>query len=420
MGKIPINVSLLQRMPSLDQGFARNTKSLRNSDNTVIENNRQSETGIRAAAENTGGVFKRGLKMNLAKMLGEIREASGHFYVLGYTVDGAEAQIKSKLKISLSNRSAKYRLSYGNEYAESIPYRKLPADEQAVTFKADLLYAQTRRDDLLAQWDYYLFSDVKGGYRVPVTGSFPIDSSGAYDIGFTALGENREPLDYVYTSLKSMPSGEEVSFYDVLFTEERPHYIRFSARSLASDEYSIEEIALAAPRVSETETHLSDLVPIYDPRRTLPLNELRDRERNRGKMKTRKKQAGDTKTVGLDDRLTRDPFRFEDKSVRPNGITRFNTPQSVDVFFHMQHFADPDPDLKLQVMLKTKKNIFPPQGTSLLNVTRLDEETLLYHVRLDTSGLTPDMYEIWVKMIDSKLEKEYKSFHRMEIVNQEF
>ena len=423
MSTVPVNVSLLQNMPSLDQGFSRNAKSLRNPDNTVIENNRQSETGVRAAAETTGGVFKRGLRMNLAKMLREVREASGHFYVLGYTVEGSEAEVKSQLKIRLSSQSGNYRLHYGSEYAENIPYRKLLPDEQAVSFKADLLYAKTSRDDLLAEWDYYLFSDENGGYRIPVTGNFPLDSDSAYDIGFTALGENREPLDYVYTSLKTMPSGEEVSFYDVLFTEKRPHYIRFSARSLASDEYSIEEFVLAAPRVSESETHLSDLVPIYDPRKTLPLSELRDRERSRSTLKTgksrkEKKQEEGTETAE-GKRLRRDPFRYEDQSVRPNGITRFNAPESVDIFFHMQNFTDPEPDLKLQFMLKTRKNIFPPRATSLVNVARLDEDTLLYHCRLDTRGLPPDLYEVWVKMVDSKQDKEYKSYHRMEIVNEE-
>jgi len=403
MAGYPIDVDRLRKIGSMDQEFSQRPEKIRNTDNTVLENDHQSETGIRVAAEHTGGVFKRAYKDNLYQMMQELREASSNFYVLGY--QGEETRTKSRLKISLVNKPQGAVLRYGKEFAQKTPYSKLAPDEQEATFKADILYSQSRRDDLLSSWDYYLFRDPQGGYRIPVTGTFPLaEHFGAHDIGFTALDQDREPLDFTYTSLKNMPKQDRVSFYDVLLSDKRPHYIRFSVRNQANDEVSIEEMAIGPPIASEEGTYLSDMVPIYEARNTLPLNELRQRESKKDKNEAE------------DPRLARDPFRFGDKSVRPNGRTRYNSPKAVDFVFHLQNFKDPVPDLKLQFMLKTDKEILPGEGTTLLNMERIDEETLLYHCRLDTSKLLPNNYEVWVKMLDTKTKTEYMSYHQMEIV----
>ncbi|MDJ0835462.1 MAG: VWA domain-containing protein [Acidobacteriota bacterium] len=415
MTNVPININSLQNMSSLLQEYSKNyAGKLRNPANTVLENNRQSQLGIRAAAEATGGVYKRGLRANMGDMLREARRASAQFYTLGYQVDENNADRPAGLKIELTANQAGYTLHYGDEFARDIPYRKLEPDEQEVNFKADLLYANIRRDDLSAEWDYYLFGNRSTGYKIPVTGLVPHNERHKeFDIGFAALDEFREPLDFSYTSLKSVPEGKRLEFYDVLLTETRPRYIRFAVRNLANDEYSIHEIMLPPPRAPEDGPHLSDLLLSYNAGKTLPLNMLRKRSYE-SKEKKRYKKAG--AESGHAQRVREDPLRVGNRDYRPNGIARFSAPKFVDVFFQLQNFTDNDPKLFLSFLVRTEEGIFGPV-MEMVSQSRVDAETLFYHCRLDMSNVKPGFYDIWLRVVDQKTKLELKSTHSLEITD---
>jgi len=383
------------------------TGKIRRTDNSVVENNRQYETGVRAAAEDSGGLFQRGLRGNLAEMLTEVRTASSHFYLLGYQVDGQHGEAPAMLEIELSDDTREAELIYGRRFARDIPYRDLAADEQEIVFKADLLHAIRRRDDLEAALDGYVFAN-EGERCVTVVTARLTREEGAerYDLGFAALDAEREPLDFAFTSLPDLPDQTRLDFYDVLLTERRPAYIRFAVRNPANNAYSILEAPLEGAQPTAGQARISDLIIAGDARKTLPLHQLRVREMEKKDIET----VADGQTL----RVQRDPLALAQRSYRPNGMPSFAAPEKLDVFFRIEAFAEADPKLVLQFLTKSEAGISGP-AMELVHQERIDDETLFYHCRLDVSALEPGKHEVWLRVTDRNTEAVYLAKHEIVI-----
>jgi len=408
MSESPVRLERFQQIGSLVSEFSDTpTGKLRTPANTVLENQRQAETGIRAAAEESGGFFQRGLRGNLGEMLDRARSNAAHFYLLGYQVDGSNAADKARLEIRLREPNEDLRLVYGREFAKDISYRDLPEDEQEIVFKADLLHAIRRRDDLPASVDGTLFGLPEGGYRVVVTARLEREAEATrYDVGFAALDANREPLDFAFTSLRSLPEGDRLDLYDVLLTEKRPEYIRFAVRNPTNNAYSVLETILPAGTPGATETRLSGLVIAGDARKTVPLHRIRVRTQDERGLE----RAGD----GQARRIEQDPLTLGERTFRPNGAPQFQAPEKLDVFFHLEKYTDPDPKLLFQFLVKAEAGISGPP-MEMVHQERIDEGTVFYHCRLDLTGLAPDRYEIWLRVTDRTAEQAYMTHHVIEI-----
>ena len=108
-----------------------------------------------------------------------------------------------------------------------------------------------------------------------------------YDIGFGAINEYNNLIDYTKTTVRHQSERKEVMFYDLLLPKGRPKAIRFQMINLDNGEKSLFELPYDRVFVKADQFHVSGLTLATDREVSMvALNHLR--------------KDPDTKTFGFD------------------------------------------------------------------------------------------------------------------------
>jgi len=370
--------------------------------NTIVEDNDQLETGARAAADTTGGLFVRAFQAreDIVANLQRVDQTANHFYRIVYPLNNPDRI--TRVNVELVDGGPGWKVLYGKEFEKQKSYLELKREERDIAFSAMLVYSQSYRNDLDARFNYHLFSNDDGGYVVPIVGEAPVDElpKKGFEFGFVALDENRELLDLVSSVLTDLPNVDRLNYYDVLLTKEPPRYIRASVRNMSTGDLTFYELPVD-PKLTQAsgEPHLSEvLVTAPDAvSQSLGINHLR-------MMKGDKKEKEDEVNIR---RRDRDPFQMDDRYFKPSVRPYVFKPGPLLFMFHLENPA-PEAKYQMQFLVQSDKGYHQVPGR-LVKEWQQDENSVHYQGALNASNLPADEYTLWIRLTDVAAKKAYMS-----------
>jgi VWFA-related protein len=366
--------------------------------NTVLENDFQIESGPTFTAEATGGFFE---ITSWVKEIDNSMEAllfnASQYYRLAYTTNVNTKRVKLKIKLREELRDQGYKLRYGEFFDAPKPFSELNEEERALDFESTLLYSRSFRNDLSARWSYDFFHGSTGGYRIPVyvevpKQAFPKDG---YELGFALLGENYEIIDLTRSEILSNPANSDLLFYDVMMSRALPKYIRYHLRNKSNGYTSFEEVTIDEFEEERPDRYLSPIaLAAVDNTKMVAVNHFRE-----GSERELKRRA-------------EDPFHLGDSLYKPDVDRAFGTGEALGFFFHLYDAPQPADAYSIELSIFNEGTPVKIQG-SLNKVHTVGANTHHYYGMLDTRALESGEFQLKLKVTDnhtgSTFERE-KSF----------
>lgn len=366
--------------------------------NTVLENDFQIESGPSFVAEATGGFFEITTWVkDIDTAMESLLFNASQYYRLAYTTNPNEKRVKLKIELREALKDQGYKLKYGEFFDAPKAFEELNAEERAIDFESTLLYSRSFRNDLSARWSYDFFHGTSGGYRIPVyvevpQQPFPKDG---YELGFALLGENYEIIDLTRSEILSNPADSNLLFYDVLMSRGLPKYIRYHLRNRSNGEMSFEEVSVDEFEEERPDRYLSPIaLASVDNTKMVAVNHFRE---------------GSEREM---QRRSEDPFLLGDSLYKPDVDRAFATGDSLGFFFHLYDAPQPADAYNIQLSIFREGEPVTIQG-SLNKVYTVGNNTHHYYGMLDTRELESGDFQLKLKVVDkqtgSTFERE-KSF----------
>ena len=371
--------------------------------NTIVEDNRQLETGPSDAAAQTGGLFVKSFGTSeIDKGIHKLEKVANHYYRLGYALKNPDKKVAVSIK--LKDKESGWQLLYGKEFEPSSNYLKLPKDERDIAFKSMLLYSQSYRNDLDADWTDHVFARSEGGFRIPIIGRFSVKEppKEGFEFGMVALDEHRDFLDMTSAILTAVPASGQIQFYDLLVTDQKPRYVRSSIRNLDNGDLSFHELeirpeqvaAAKGPRLSEV------LINSPDVSQALAINHIRFLNSN----DSPKKQDEGQDVSKAETRHVEDPFKIEDQYFKPTVEPYRFKGGPLWFMFHLENPGGAG--FQVQFLVKSGQEVREVPGR-IVKTWREPGGTVHYQGELNASMLAAGDYSLWIRAVDTAANQAY-------------
>ena len=371
------------------------------SDNTILENAVQIESGPSAFAENTGGFF-RGTSWvkDIDDGIEDLLYKASQYYRLAYSTDNRRNNSKVKISLRPELRSLGYKLIYGKRFTVPKPYLELKKEEQALEFESILLYSRSFRNDLQAEFGYNLFHSQTGGFNIPVYVKIPEFDfpENGIEVGFALMGENYDIVDITRSEIGRHPYGGEMLLYDVLLSKNIPRAVRYYIRDLDTAALSFHEYTLDPVGEERPSNHLSPIMLTQkDESRMYTLNHFREG------------------TEKADARRVEDPFSLGDSNYKPGLDHRFVNPEYLGFFFHLYDAPKSPRDYGLELTVTRDGKPVPLTGT-LNKIHSISAETHHYYGKIETQSLDSGQYEIAIEITEKASGEKYQRSRKFQLV----
>jgi len=374
--------------------------------NTITEDNAQIETGPAAASDTTGGLFLKSYsESDLLGQLDQVQNVSSHYYRLAFATDNLKKG--PKVTVKLKDKSSGWKLLYGSEFADTVPYLELPEEERAIALNAMLLYGGTYRDDLAIDWDAKVFENGSDGYRIAFMGQFEAQRAMSYgiEIGFLVLDAQKELLDLTTSEVTDLPNPKNPTFYDVLFSKELPRYLRFYARDLKTGEYTFVEKEWVDSGKKKGATGLSDILMDQPAgNQIIALNQLNF-----------VKQGKDEAPEMVVKRSKSDPFRMGEKIYAPAVAPYRFSPGVQGFMFHLENPSKPEEgSFEVQYLVQKDEGFLKVPGRVVASwVDPIGN--IHFQGQIRTEDLKPGSYILHIRVKRDATKETYTKLTRFQL-----
>ena len=356
-------------------------------DSTFLENNIQIETAPRHTAEATGGFFKREFAIKgMVASFKAFKESTKHYYRLAYSVEPGKKV--NKLEVQLKNPQPGWTLTYGNRFRSPPPFEKWDETDRQISFEATLILGGDSRNDLNVSFGQERFLGSQGSYVTPVFCklSLPKIPKNGLQVGFAALSQNRNILDLTQATLESIKETENLLFYNVLFADEAPAFLRTYVRDLDSGEYSEHEAVLPAwPKKINDGLRIGDLVLCNpDENKVVLLNHINQDPEYTEEVRRREQ----------------DPMAVGSLFVKPNIGPLPKGTDKLNLFFHLQGAKAAIDRYQVQFFLQKGKENRQVEG-KIEDLFRVNESTYKARVSVETGPLEPAFYRVIARVLET-------------------
>jgi len=369
--------------------------------NTFFENELQIESGPRLTADWTGGMFRRVTTRNrLGPDMTQFAEATHHYYTLGYVLEPNRGS--SKLRIELKQEHADWRLIYGKSLSDPKPFDEWSKDERQLSFEVSMLYADSTRNDLDADFAFRLFCNGEKRFVIPAfiaIPATPIPKHG-YEVGMMLADDDQSPQDITQTTVHPTHEGTSLIFYNVLMSPEPPAVVKCFIRNLDNGKTSL----LSKPVTYRREQFTASfrVSPIILAARTdsqvVPINHLEAETERRNDRGWWARFMSDEPLADHESRRAADPLTIHDRLIVPPLNNRVPA-SAVDILFHVIGLDGNPQAYELRFRVDGKASGFV--DAMVTAVEQDDQGRLRYAGRLDLSGIPDGDYTLSLQILNA-------------------
>lgn len=350
--------------------------------NTLNEDESYLKSSPRTVALQTGGTFVSAFNaLQVEQQLSRIRQGSGHYYLVSYKTSAK----LDNIDIELRHKEKGVNLHYGKTRGTYVPKIGNSKREKNLDFATTLLYGFEHRETDI-RWEFEHFKHEDGTYAFPILGKLSGNwPKGGYEVGMVAINDSGEVMDERKSMIKNPGKGNNMEFYDLLLTKERPMSLRAMIREVETGKSTLQEFPLAS--VGEGPT-LSSLVMV--PNTKHEVFAIHSIQKERIKLK-RKKVA----------REKLDPLFRGPRKMIPPTAGPFTQGQPVGLYFHAQDLdgAITQYDLESFLEVDERKMNAPLQIGKVEAIGKTQASLMAF---LDTSRMPAGRYKLAIRLKDKR------------------
>ena len=372
---------------------------------TILENTTDLVQAPFEVSEKTGGVTHSLNRLSdIDRSFGVFNESVGHYYRLGYSLEAPKKT--TTLEVTLRNPEKGWTMHYGKKFNPVKSYVDMDEADRAVAFEASLVYSQSFRQDLEVDWGFTGFKGLNRGETIPVYLELASKrfSKKGYDVGFAALNDVRDIIDYTRATVKHRGKGPKFLFYDVLLPRAKPRYLRFQIIDLATGDKSQFELPYSRKRINGEGFHISGMALALDNDATvLPVNHLR---------KEGKEPDEGLSLVAM--RRSFDPFAIGNRLFIPAMEQVFTQSEEFHLFFQLKNAKGAMGDYGIAYRLFHDGKALP---CSLVMTETAEPQAGTFNCRglLKTAKLAPGKYQLRIQLKRDRQNEIAVGNHSFEI-----
>ena len=361
--------------------------------NGFYENESQIETGPLKMAHETGGFFARTYSVDsMAKQVQDFTKAARHFYTLGYTVDPKDDF--SKVDLELVEEQKGWKLIYGDHVANPKPFDDWSDEDRQLAFEVSLLYGDSIRNDLDAEFGHTVFRD-ESSYVIPMYTSLPNKNfpKAGYELGLAVFDENDRPQDVIQMTVFPRKDIPEMMLYHVLLSDAPPSAVKFYMRDLDSGELAIHRMACEqVPSRNELLQISSIVLSNASDKSLIPLNHIDE--------KTRLKVKESDHVRVNKPRRESDPFVIHGVMIAPR-LSNLVPNGEVDLYFHVTGMEGDMNDYEVRFNVSGNESKFVNGYITTSQYTTA--QSLRIAAKVDLSSLSNGDYQLNLQVLNPEL-----------------
>lgn len=360
--------------------------------NTFFETQSQIETGPRITAEGTGGFFLRTFgRRDMSEKVAQFTAAARHYYTLGYTVEPTSKE--SRVKLELVEEHKGWRIVFGEHVANPVPFNKWSDEDRQLSFEVSLLYSDTTRNDLDAEYGHLVFSKSDDSYVIPMYVTLPRNTrpEQGYEVGMAVFDADHRPYDLVQNKIKSTATEDHVMFYNVLLSSVAPRFVKFFVRNLDTGEYALQEFETVATPITDESLWLSPVVlSSANDYQLIPINHLDATVEKRDKREPEFIEKP---------RKERDPLTIGGVLIRPSVNPTYPN-DIVDVFFHVTGIKGQVQDYEVRFNLVGERSGFV--DGQIIAAEQDGADTIRFAGKVDLRSVAKGTYRLDLQVLNRR------------------